>query len=103
ITCDRRSFRIQASGVFISNVQGLGIGDRVNLKLLNDGYLELHIMNPTKLGDYVKLISRYSTGHNETGTPDQVLRVKAAIVEVLPRRGVRSALQKLSRKLSSLF
>jgi diacylglycerol kinase family enzyme len=103
ITTGGRSFRVQASGVFISNVEDLGIGREVDLNALTDGFLDLHIINPKRFRDYVDLGFRYTGGNRNDHVTDYALRIKEAVVEVLPRRGVRSAFQNAGLKLKGLF
>lgn len=93
ITTGGRSFKLQASGVFVSNVEDLGIGRAVDLSALNDGSLDLHIINPKRFSDYVGLGFRYTGGNRRDHVSDYALRVKEAVVELLPRRGVRSVFQ----------
>jgi diacylglycerol kinase family enzyme len=93
ITTGGRSFRVQASGVFVSNVEDLGIGRAIDLNALVDGSLDLHIINPKNFGDYVSLGFRYTGGNRHEHVADYALRIKEAVVELAPRRGVRSAFQ----------
>ena len=103
ITTDGRSFKVQASGVFIGNVEDLGMGRAVDLDTLTDGFLDLHIINPKGFGDYVDLGFRYTGGNRKEHVADYCLKVKEAVVEVLPRRGVRSTFQKMIRNLNVYF
>jgi len=93
ITTSGKSFKVQASGVFITNVEDLGIGNAANLNALTDGTLDLHIINPKCISDYVDLGFRFTGGNRSDHVVDYALRVKEALVEVVPRRGVRSAFQ----------
>ncbi len=102
ITTEGHSFCVEASGIFVSNVEDLGIGKEVDLEVLADGYLNLHVVNPRSFKDYLGLGFRYAAG-NEEHSPEYVLKVKEATIEVLPNRGVRSAFQAFSRKVSALF
>ena len=91
ITTGGRSFKVQASGVFVSNVEDLGIGRAVDLSALTDGSLDLHVINPKHFRDYVDLGFRFTGGNRHDHVSDYALRVKEAVVEVVPRRGVRSS------------
>jgi len=103
ITTGGRSFRVQASGVFVANVEDLGIGRDVDLTALTDGSLDLHIINPKRFGDYVDLGFRYTGGNRQDHVADYALRVREAVVEVMPRRGVRSAFQRAALRLRALI
>lgn len=103
ITTGGRSFKVQASGVFVGNVEDLGIGRVVDLNALTDGFLDLHIINPKCFGDYVDLGFRYTSGNRQQHVVDYALKVKEAVVEVLPRRGVRSVFQSASLNLRALI
>ena len=93
------SFKVQASGVFISNVEDLGIGKQVDINLLKDGFLDLHVVNPMNFKDYVNLGFRYAGGSAGGDVPDYSMRVKEAVVEVIPRFGSRSSFQDFGRKI----
>ncbi len=103
ITTDGRSFKVQASGVFIGNVEDLGMGRGADLDTLTDGFLDLHIINPKRFSDYVELGLRYTGGNRKEHVADYCLKVKEAVVEVLPRHGVRSAFQKVIRSLKAFL
>lgn len=103
ITTAGNTFKVQASGVFVSNVEDLGMGRAVDLTLLNDGYLSLHIVNPMHFKDYLNLGFRYAAGSAEGEVPDYVMRIKEARIEVVPRLGVRSTFQDTSSKLSQFL
>ncbi len=103
ITTGGRSFKVQASGVFVSNVEDLGIGRAVDLNALTDGSLDLHIINPRRFRDYVDLGFRFTGGNRQDHVSDYALRVKEAVVEVVPRTGVRSAFQTTIVKLKEFF
>ncbi len=102
ITTGGKSFKVQASGIFVGNVEDLGIGKQVDLEVLADGYLDIHIVNPMSIRDYVELGMRYGGGNAEN-PPEYVMRVKEAVIELVPRRGVRSTIHTLSQKLRSIL
>lgn len=99
ITTGGKSFTVQASGIFVSNVEDLGIGRDTDLNAVTDGFLDLHVINPKGFQDYVDLGFRYTGGNNVDHVADYALKVKEAVVEVMHRRGVRSAFQKAGLKL----
>lgn len=100
ITTGGKSFRVEASGLFIGNVQDLGIGRDVDFDLLSDGYLDLHVVNPTNFKEYVGLGFRYAGGNQTENNPEYVLKIKEALIELVPRKGVRSTFQTLAYKLA---
>lgn len=103
ITTGGRSFRVQASGVFICNVEDLGIGRAVDLSGLSDGFLDLHVINPKNFGDYVNIGFRYTGGNRKDHVADYALRIKEAVVEIVPRKGVRSTFQNFGLKLHAIL
>jgi len=103
ITTGGKSFKVQASGVFVGNVENLGMGRAVDLNALTDGSLDLHIVNPKNFSDYVDLGFRYTTGNRKDHVSGYTLRVKEAMVEVVPRRGARSAFQIAGLNLRAFF
>gem|GEM_PF-275271 len=103
ITTGGKTFKVQASGVFLANVEDLGLGKTADTSMLHDGLLELHILNPKKFNDYVKIGFRFAGGHVDGQAPHIVLKVKEAVVDVVPRRGLRSAFQKAAKKTRSLL
>lgn len=102
ITTGGRSFKVEASGLFIGNVQDLGIGREVDFDLLADGFLDLHVVNPRNFQEYVGLGFRYAGGTNSEHNPEFVMKIKEAFIELVPRQGVRSTFQKAAYKLASL-
>jgi len=103
ITTEARSFKVQASGVFVSNVEDLGLGKTADTSLLHDGLFELHILNPKKFNDYVQIGFRFAGGHIDGDPPHIVLKVKDATIDVVPRRGLRSAFQKAAKQTRSIL
>jgi diacylglycerol kinase family enzyme len=103
ITTGGRSFRVQASGVFVANVEDLGIRGAADLNALTDGSLDLLIINPKRFSDYVDLGFRFTGGNRHDHVSDYALRVKEAVVEFVPRRGVRSAFQNGIRNIRALL
>jgi diacylglycerol kinase family enzyme len=103
ITTGGREFKIEASGLFIGNVQDLGMGRDVDFDLLSDGLLDLHVVNPTNFKEYVGLGFRYASGKETDDNPEFVLQIKEALIELIPRQGVRSSFQKAAHKLLSIM
>ncbi|MFA6209034.1 MAG: diacylglycerol kinase family protein [Candidatus Obscuribacterales bacterium] len=99
ITTGGRSFCVQASGVFVANVEDLGLGKTADSSLLQDGMLELHVLDPADFNDYVQIGFRFAGGHVDSNKPHYVLKVKEAVIEVVPRRGLRSAFQSIAQRV----
>ncbi len=103
ITTGGMSFKVQASGVFVANVEDLGMGKTNDMTGLSDGFLELHIVDPLNFGDYINLGFRFVGGSVDEKAPECILRCKEAVIEVLPRRGVRSGFQSMAQKVRQLL
>ena len=101
ITTAGRTFKVEASGIFVANVEDLGLGKPCDMKTLTDGYLDLHVLNPKNFGEYVAIGFRFAAGHEDDKAPHYVLRVKDAIIEVAPRHGLRSQFQGTVNKIRS--
>jgi diacylglycerol kinase family enzyme len=99
ITTAGRTFKVQASGVFVANVEDLGLGKPCDLNTLTDGYLNLHILDPKDFRDYVAVGFRFAAGYQEGKAPHYVLRVKDVLIEVIPRKGLRSQFQSLINRI----
>lgn len=99
ITTGGRSFCVQASGVFVTNVEDLGLGKTADSSLLQDGMLELQILDPANFNDYVQIGFRFAGGQVDSNKPHYVLKVKEAVIEVVPRRGLRSAFQNIAQRV----
>jgi diacylglycerol kinase (ATP) len=103
ITTAGRTFQVQASGIFVANVEDLGLGKPCDLNTLTDGYLNLHVLDPKNFGEYMAIGFRFAAGYADSKAPHYVLRVKEALIEVIPRKGLRSHFQSLVGKLKMLF
>jgi diacylglycerol kinase (ATP) len=99
ITAAGRTFKVQASGVFVANVEDLGLGKPCDLHTLTDGYLNLHVLDPKDFREYVAVGFRFAAGHVDGKAPHYVLRVKDALIEVIPRKGLRSQFQSLVNRI----
>lgn len=103
ITSGGTSFKVQASGVFVANVEDLGIGKPNDLNILQDGFLDLHVVNPQDFKDYLSLGFRFAAGNVDDSVPEYILKVKEVMVEAIPRHGVRSAFQQFCTKIRNFF
>ncbi|CAN5390210.1 hypothetical protein BH11CYA1_BH11CYA1_43820 [soil metagenome] len=99
ITTSGKSFCVQASGVFVANVEDLGLGKTADSSMLQDGMLEMHILDPKNFNDYMQIGFRFAGGHVDSNKPHYVLKVKEAMIEVVPRRGLRSAFQSIAKRV----
>lgn len=93
------TFKFQASGIFVANVEDLGIGKIANPSHLNDGLLDMHIINPVEFNDYTELVHRYGQGIIQDSRADLCMKVRECLVEVVPRRGTRSKFQQKVQKI----
>jgi diacylglycerol kinase family enzyme len=99
ITTGGKSFCVKASGVFVANVEDLGLGKTSDPNILQDGFLELHVLDPSKFSDYIQIGFRFVGGYINSTKPHYVLKVKEAMIEVIPRRGLRSAFQTIAQRV----
>jgi diacylglycerol kinase family enzyme len=103
ITIDGRSFTVEASGVFVSNVEDLGLGRPTDISRLSDGHLALNILNPKDFRDYVEIGFRFAGGYVDGNPPHYVRMIEAVLIEVLPLNGRASSLQVSGRKLKAML
>lgn len=105
LNIDSKIFECDASAIFVTNPQELGIGQAANVSSLQDGKLDLIILNPTNLDEYVGIATRFGSwflGNAETDTmPYTILEVSEVNIEAteeLPAAPLlmNSALSKLS-------
>ncbi|HEY9714952.1 MAG TPA: diacylglycerol kinase family protein [Chroococcales cyanobacterium] len=82
ITADGESFEVEATGVFASNVEDLGIGKVPDFNLLRDGLLDLYVFNPKEFVDYVNIGFRFAGGKENSDPPYFVRRVREATIRV---------------------
>jgi diacylglycerol kinase family enzyme len=94
------SFQVNASGVFITNVADLGVGTLSNSAQVNDGLLDLCVMNPTDFSDYMQLGFRFTSGNIIGGeAPYYIRKVSSVNVEVVPVESRLSDLQAIAHKV----
>ncbi|PWT95290.1 MAG: hypothetical protein C5B53_11625 [Candidatus Melainabacteria bacterium] len=84
ITMDGVSFNVLASGVFVSNVEDLGLGKPPDINELTDGMLSLNILTPHEFKDYVDIGFRFAVGATDANPPHYVRRVKEVLIEAEP-------------------
>jgi len=103
ITMDGRAFTVEASGVFVSNVEDLGLGRPTDIGRLSDGQLALNILNPKNFRDYVEIGFRFAGGYVDGNPPHYVRMIEEVLIEVLPVNGRASSLQISGRKLKTML
>ncbi|HEY9716116.1 MAG TPA: diacylglycerol kinase family protein [Trichormus sp.] len=62
IEADGKKFSVESSGVFVSNVEDLGVNRLPDWRSLSDGMLELYVLNPKVLGDYLDIGLKFAAG-----------------------------------------
>lgn len=81
------SFECVASAIFVTNPQELGIGQKADATTLRDGKLDLIILNPQNLDDYVDISLRFGSwfiGNTETESlPYRMLQVDEAEIKAI--------------------
>lgn len=103
LTLPDESFKVSASGVFITNIADLGVGTLSDTAELNDGLLDLCILNPSEFQDYVELGFRFAGGFVGGKAPYYIRKVPSLTLEVLPVPPKLSAFQKVGKKMRSWF
>jgi len=103
ITLSGRTFTVEAAGVFVANVEDLGLGKPCHLNTLTDGFLNLHVLDPKNFHEYMAIGFRFAAGHEDARAPHYVLRVKDVLIEAMPRRGIRSQFQRLVTMIRRLL
>jgi diacylglycerol kinase (ATP) len=103
IATENESFKIAASGVFITNVSEMGMGTLAQTAQLNDGILDLCILNPTEFAHYLELGFRFAGGFIGGKAPYYTRQVKSLTIECMPVRSPLSALQWLGFKMRNLI
>ncbi len=93
ITTNGKTFKVLASGVFVGNCEDLGLGKVSDLSALNDGMLDLIVLNPKDFHDYVEIGFRFAGGVIDGDAPLYITKIKEALIEVVPRHGHRSEFQ----------
>lgn len=105
ITLDEENETIQvaASGIFISNIADLGLGTLSETAQLNDGLLDLCVLNPSEFGDYLHMGFRFAGGFVGGEAPYYIRKVRALTVEVVPSRAKLSRLQHMGHLIRNFL
>ena len=94
---------VSASGIFITNIADLGVGTLSESAQVNDGLLDLCILNPAEFQDYVELGFRFAGGFVGGKAPYYIRKVSKLDIEVIPVRSKLSRFQHLGHRLRSLL
>jgi diacylglycerol kinase family enzyme len=96
-------FTVSASGVFVTNIADLGVGTLSETAQLNDGLLDLCVLNPAEFQDYVELGFRFAGGFVGGKAPYYIRKVSKLDIEVVPVRSRLSKLQNMGHKIRSFL
>jgi len=99
VTTGGESFRVAASGIFVTNVAEMGLGTLAGGAQLNDGLLDLCILNPKGFKDYLEMGFHFAGGFIGGKAPYYIRQVTAVTIECLPSRSPLSSLQWLGLKV----
>jgi diacylglycerol kinase family enzyme len=99
ITADNDQFQLAASGIFVSNVANVGMGMLSDTAELDDGWLDMCILNPQHFRDYFRLGFHFTVGAFGGEAPYYIRKVKKVHLEVLPIRSPISSFQFLSQRV----
>ncbi|MBS1954527.1 MAG: hypothetical protein JST89_10080 [Cyanobacteria bacterium SZAS-4] len=100
---EQETFQVAASGLFISNIADLGLGTLSETAQLNDGLLDLCVLNPSEFGDYLHMGFRFAGGFVGGEAPYYIRKVRTLKVEVVPSRAKLSRFQHLGHRIRSFF
>lgn len=95
IIIGEETVNVAASGVFVTNIADLGVGTLSETAQINDGVLDLCILNPTEFQHYIELGFRFAGGFVGGKAPYYIRKVTSLDIEVLPVRSRLSRLQHL--------
>lgn len=103
VSTGSETFEIAASGIFVTNIADLGLGKLSNTAHLNDGLLDLCILNPTEFADYLALGFRFAGGFVGGEAPYYIRKVRSVDIDVVPVRSPVSRFQWLSYKIRGMI
>lgn len=99
VQTERDEFTVAASGIFIANVADLGVGTLSTTAELNDGLLDLCIMNPSQFTDYLQLGFRFTGALVGANAPYYVRKIKSMELHVVPVESQLSDFQAMAHKV----
>ncbi|HEY9756915.1 MAG TPA: diacylglycerol kinase family protein [Oculatellaceae cyanobacterium] len=103
ITLPHETFKIAAAGIFVTNISDLGIGTLSETADLNDGLLDLCILNPTEFQDYVEMGFRFAGAFVTGEAPYYIRKVSNVTIEATSEPIKLSRLQKVRRRVVTFF
>jgi diacylglycerol kinase (ATP) len=95
----KEEFTVSASGIFIANVADLGVGTLSDTAELNDGLLDLCIMNPNQFAEYLQLGFRFTGNLIGGDAPYYIRKVKSVELHVVPVESQLSDFQAIAHKV----
>jgi diacylglycerol kinase (ATP) len=102
LNVDGEAFKVTASGLFITNIADLGVGTLSESAVLDDGLLDLCVLNPRQFKDYLTLGFRFAGGFVGGKAPYYIRKVRSVDVEVHPIASRLSSVQQLGQKIRGL-
>jgi diacylglycerol kinase family enzyme len=103
ITLPTETFKIAAAGLFVTNIADLGVGTLSETAEINDGLLDLCILNPTEFQDYLELGFRFAGGFVSGQAPYYIRKITNVTIEATNEPIRLSRLQKVRRGVMSFF
>ncbi len=100
---EKETFQVAASGLFVSNIADLGVGTLSETAQINDGLLDLCVLNPSEFGDYLHMGFRFAGGFVGGEAPYYIRKVRSLTVEVVPSRAKLSRFQHLGHKIRNFI
>jgi diacylglycerol kinase family enzyme len=100
---DGEIFKVAASGLFITNIADLGVGKLSDTAVLDDGLLDLCVLNPREFKDYMDLGFRFAGGFVGGKAPYYIRKVRGVDVEVQPIASRLSRLQSLGHRVRNFI
>jgi diacylglycerol kinase family enzyme len=103
INADGEDFKVRASGVFITNIADLGVGTLSETAEIDDGWLDLCVLDPHEFTDYLNLGFRFAGGFAGGKAPYYIRKVQQLTLDIDtgPRR--LSGWQKFGTRLRTYF
>jgi diacylglycerol kinase family enzyme len=88
VNADGEEFRVRASGVFITNIADLGVGTLSESAEIDDGLLDLCVLDPHEFHDYLELGFRFAGGFAGGKAPYYIRKVQRLSIDIHsgPRR-----------------
>jgi diacylglycerol kinase family enzyme len=103
LNADGEQFRVRASGVFITNIADLGVGTLSETAVLDDGLLDLCVLDPQEFSDYVELGFRFAGGFAGGKAPYYIRKVRELTVDVQSGPSRLSRWHKFGQRMREFF